>query len=276
MTHTDDPDSDLSIAIARHLYGLLPTAAIRLGSAGNAIYRIEFGGLRAKVVKISASVTRGEREQHVLSVLRQPRYARAVPGIEFTQLELPRRLAAERIITVLRNEPGMTLADAILRGERWTGDAMRAGGAFAASAVPAVSVLPNARRRESADHAQHSIAALRTADGRFDEPLARVAEMKQTPADRLIHGEFIPQNVLCDGDGICVVDWETARPGWCISDLAQLTASLVQLNIRDADVAELRRRAADGFFARRPDDLESDWIAWETYWLQRARNEAQP
>ncbi len=261
----------LATLIARWFYRVRPTDAVPLPSLDNDLFRIEFGGLPPKVVKLYRQVQRGRREQHVLAALRQPRFGLAVPGVEFTQEDFSEPLIHNRTFSVMRHEPEMTLKDAILRGERWAGDAMRAAGAFAASTVPAVSVLPRARRHEPSDQAQRVIGRLATGEPRVDAMLQRVAEMKQTPADRLIHGEFVPENVLCNEDGICVADWETARAGWCVSDLAQLTASLARLGLRDGDVAELRRRAADGFFARRAEDTEEDWTAWETYWLLSAR-----
>ena len=260
----------LAATIARRLYGFAPTAVVRLSSEHGFVFRVEFGGLPAKVIKLPGRCASLLREQRVIRALRQAKWALPVPAIEFTQEDLAASWedgeaagSHPRVITVMPMCPGMALADAIVRDEPWAGEAMRAAGGFAArlTEVPPV-VLGRARRMQSEAHIGRAIGWVQPVIEAFGRRAAvqpaldLVAAAKGRPPSSLGHGEFFPENILVQpapgGVRLSVLDWERARPSSPVADLAALIASLARLPLRDAgNRAYLRRRAIDGFAALR-------------------------
>lgn len=288
MTATDAQDTPqlTAAAVARRLYGFRPTAVTRFPSENNHVFRVDFGGLPAKVVKLPGRVASLLREQRVVRSVRFTRWGMRVPAIEFTQEDLPERDASDAAwerpaaVTVMRCEPGLVLVDAILRDEPWVGDAMRAAGAFAAQLgeVPPMR-LGRARLSQPPEQVERSLRwvqpALEAFDlGRLSPLLEEVGRMKARPAVSLVHGEYYPENLLASstpgGTHICVLDWETARPGFAAQDLASLVGAIIDLPLRDdGRGAWLRRRAIEGFGALHPlaGPGMHELAAWEAFGL---------
>ena len=100
----------------------------------------------------------------------------------------------------------------------------------AARSAADAAVRPALLRHDRAFHASwldralayrgtRAVQALRRVHARaIDEALARPGG--------LIHGECFASNVLvrCGGEGICLIDWESAAVGWGLLDLAALAA----------------------------------------------------
>lgn len=62
----------------------------------------------------------------------------------------------------------------------------------------------------------------------------------------LVHGDFSPKNILCDGPRICVLDWEVAHAGNPVFDLAFLLTHLMLKGVRRPDLlSEYARTAAE-------------------------------
>lgn len=229
----------LAAAVVQRLYGFRPTALKPLG-AGRHVSLAEFGGLPAKIVKLAGDVRGVQREQKILRALRRPRWRMPVPALELTERDLPpqwtiggkvfHRPAA---VSILRHEPGMSLADAILRGEPWAGEAMHAAGAFAAR-----------------------LACL---------PLGALLRCRSLPGGApavLAHGALSVSTILVEaaaaGPRLCVLDWTGARAAAPAFDLDCLIDSLARLPLTDPGlIAFLRRRAIDGFRALRPESAEA-------------------
>src|SRR5690606_19825559 len=113
--------------------------------------------------------------------------------------------------------------------------------------------------------------------GQLSPLLEEVGRMKARPAVSLVHGEYYPANLLAraaaGGAQICVLDWETARPGFALQDLASLLGALVDLPLRDdGRCAWLRRRAIEGFDALHPlsGSHVRELAAWEAFGLLSA------
>jgi hypothetical protein len=237
---TISPQS-LAAAVAQQLYGFRPTAITPLGSGRGRVFRVEFGGLPGKILKLGGSVGGLRREQQVLGALRRPRWGMPVPAIEMTERDLPPawtigglRFQRPPALSVMRQEPGMSLADAILRGEPWAGDAMHAAGRFAAR-----------------------LACL---------PLAGLAGRRRLPGGArtvLAHGALSVSTILVapsvSGPRLCVLDWARARAAGPTFDLDWLLGSLAELPLNDSGLmAFLRRRAIDGFRALQPEPERLD------------------
>jgi Ser/Thr protein kinase RdoA (MazF antagonist) len=255
---------------------------------------VEFGGLPAKVIKLPGRSAGLLREQRVIRILRQGRWALPLPALEFTQDELPstwqhdeQRWARPRVVTVMPLYPGITLADAVLRGEPWAGEAMHAAGAFAAR-LAEVSPAAIGRMRRVQSEAQICGAFCRVEPvidrfglGAVHSAMEIVAEAMRRPAHSLAHGQFCPENMVVEpgtgGTRLTVLDWETVRPSSSLADVATLSASLAQLAPGDAGQrAYLRRCAIDGFAALRPlaDRDERELRAWEIFFLLLAARDA--
>ena len=277
----------LSIAVATRLYGYRPTRGVRLDSENNDVFRVDFGGLPAKVVKLARRVKPVLHEQKVLRLLGRPRWGLPCPKLEFTQADLPgvwsnagQDWQRPTAVSVMRHEAGMSLRDAALRGEPWAGDAFRAAGALLArlAEVPATQ-MPHQRRTLTAGQIRRGIESVAAAADQFgfeaaafDRWRAYMTEIRGRAARSIVHGEpYAEQFLVRPGDGgveLTLLDWETARPGAPLADLATLLASFELHPGPDAgEVAALQRRAMDGFCATRPldDDGCTTLAAWRVH-----------
>lgn len=283
---TDSPEAR-AVAIARRLYGFRPTGIVRPPGENNDVFRVEFGGLAAKVVKLGRRTKPVLHEQAVLRQLSRPRWGMPVPSVEFTQADLPetweqegRRWHRPAAVSVLQWVEGMSLRDAALRGEPWVGEAFGAAGALLASLgeIPAM-VLPKMRRTLPDGQIRRGIESVREVAGRLDfgdeafEAWSRcIAAVRSAPWVSLVHGEPFSKQFLArptgGGVSLTLLDWETARPGDPRADLAALLSSFdLWSGFSTGDIAVLRRRALDGYAARRPfaDGDEVALRAWRVH-----------
>lgn len=273
-----------ALAVAQRLYGFHPTAVIGVPSENNDVFRVEFGGMPAKVVKIARRVKPVLHEQKVLRMLRRPRWGIPCPILEFTQEDLPERwetgghsFQRPEAVSVTTFLPGMSLRDAALRGERWAGDAFRAAGALLArlAEIPATQ-LPRQRRTLTAAQIRRGIetveqVALRRGFGerRFRSWGEQMERVRAQPDSGIVHGEPFARQFLAEagasGPRLSLLDWETARPGAPLADLAILLSSLDLPPAPDpGTLAMLQRRAIDGFSATHPVDPEA-LTAWRVH-----------
>jgi Ser/Thr protein kinase RdoA (MazF antagonist) len=73
----------------------------------------------------------------------------------------------------------------------------------------------------------------------------------------LIHADLVPENVLCDGDDICLIDFDDAGYGWYLFELVTALYFLTDDQGYDA----IRKALLDGYQTVRPlpARLEQDW-----------------
>ena len=112
-------------------------------------------------------------------------------------------------------------------------DAARWLGRFHRDATSAIHDRPGVRAYDLSFYrswSQRALEFVRLASDGSDwiEPVVRQFEDESIPrllgADpTFIHGEFYPNNILVDGDRICVVDWQSGAVGPGEVDLASLT-----------------------------------------------------
>ncbi len=254
---TTEEQQQLAAELGWRLYGFQPSEVVPLQGGGNT-FRIELGGLPAKVIRLPGRVASVLREQRVVRAIRRLRRGPAVPALEFTQADLrDPELAA---FSVFRHEPGIALRDFLLHMEPSVGEAMQQAGAAAAlvAGLPA-SLVSRPRRqvdairsRRMAGQIQPVIEAcgLQRLRPDLEQATADVGE----PSSTLIHGAFGLPSLLAQpaagAVGICVSDWGAARAGHRLWDLSTLLASIADLRTPDqGERAYLRRRVLDGFLA---------------------------
>lgn len=63
----------------------------------------------------------------------------------------------------------------------------------------------------------------------------------------LVHGDFSPKNILCDGVRICVLDWEVAHAGNPVFDLAFALTHLLLKGVRRPDLSAEYAASAAAF-----------------------------
>lgn len=274
----------MAAAIAHRLYGFRPSAVTALASEDNCVFRIEFGGMPAKIIKIARRTKPVLHEQAVLRMLRRPRWGFPCPTLEFTQDDLPERWEIDGYtfhrppaVSVLTFLPGMSLRDAALRGERWAGDAFRAAGALLArlAEIPATQ-LPRQRTALTPTQIRSGIEPVRDVALRrgfsgddFERWRQHMISVWCQPFTGLVHGQASARHFLTEasaaGVRVSLLDWETARPGDPLADLAMLLSSFDLPPAPDpGTLAMLQRRAIDGFAATRPVDPEA-LAAWRIH-----------
>lgn len=269
------PPDQLAAAVAQHLYGFRPSATVAVLSENNSVFRADFGGMPPKIVKLARRVKPMLHEQAVLGLLRRPRWSLPCPNLEFTQEDLPERWEIDgrtfrrpEVVSVMTFLPGMNLRDAALRGEPWAPDAFRAAGALLArlAEIPATQ-LPRRRRTLSQEQIRRGIESVREVairrnfgETNFARWEASISAVRSRPSTGLIHGEPCARQFLvqCGRESlprprVSLLDWDTARPGDPLADLATLLSSFDLPPAPDPGVlAMLQRRAIDGFAATRP------------------------
>jgi hypothetical protein len=104
---------------------------------------------------------------------------------------------------------------------------------------------------------------------RLASALGRLRASAPDPASlpsRTLHGTFKLAQILCQEDALALVDFDSVARGDPLYDLAEFTASLVQLRLAEGLPAELAEAAVErlvaGYAAAAPDGFDPRRLAW--------------
>lgn len=159
----------------------------------------------------------------------------------------------------------------LIDAARWLAALHREGTPIAA-AHPSVRRYDEAYFRGWSKRALWGVRGLRP-DAHWIEPLIQRFEDEMVPrlmaeAPVLIHGELYPENVIVDGDRMCVVDWQSAAIGPGVIDLASLTEGHWPTDVvRESQDVYVRAWSLADHHVSVDDALVAARLYWSMRWL---------
>ena len=272
MTGIPEEEQRLITAIAHARYGLSP-AIVPLESFNNDVYLLTFGErLPAKVIKL-AGLTHGlekqepfiKREQAILRALGAA--GLNVPPVEWTQDDCS---ISVRAFTLMPRLPGEKLEATVKTNPVWGRDMWKAAGHFAAQiselgrdllprwGVPQMTVTVEMVRRSFAKHGLLCPPFLRLLD---ESEALFVGERS------FIHGDYAASQIITDGTGFAVIDWESGGPGYPLAMLGYFIAMQREYNREYSGNDERIFWVISGYESHTPltDQMRHELHVWEMF-----------
>lgn len=159
----------------------------------------------------------------------------------------------------------------LVHAARWLA-ALHRDGTPIASAHPSVRAYDEAYFRGWSTRTLRRVGDLRP-EATWIEPVIRRFDDEMVPRllaaePVFIHGELYPENVIVDGDRLCVVDWQSAAIGPGVIDLASVIEGHWPPDlVRESRDVYARAVSPEGDVARIEDELAAARLYWSMRWL---------